>query len=233
MKPELKDYKNIVVFGSSSEIALELAAILSEQNIYTIGISSKSKQESKYNSHLTVEDYVDNVDAVISHLKRFDNLCVIFMNGYLKENRPYEYPTAEQIRKTIQGNLTVPIYLTQKLLEENLDIKKFVYISSISSIKFRYKNYIYGISKKYLEEVSSKLIPERHLILRFGMVETRMSENHKKAPFTISKNKAAEIIFHNLHKTGTVSSLFTLRIISFLIRIVPSKLLNYYESRFL
>ena len=114
-----------------------------------------------------------------------------------------------------------------------MDIKKFVYISSISSIKFRYKNYIYGISKKYLEEISSRLIPERHLILRFGMVETRMSENHKKAPFTISKNKAAEIIFFNLHKNGNVSSLFTLRIISILIRIVPSKLLNYYESRFL
>jgi short-subunit dehydrogenase len=233
MKSELKDYKNIVLFGASSEIALELGAILLEKNIYTIGISSQANQETKYNSYLKVQDYVGSVDAVISHLKRFDNMCVIFMNGYLKENRPYEYPTAEQIRNTIQGNLTAPIYLTKKLIEENLDIKKFVYISSISSIKFRYKNYIYGISKKYLEEISSRLIPEKHLILRFGMVETRMSKNHKKAPYTLSKNKAAEIIFHNLDKTGTVSPILGLKIVSFIIKIVPSKLLDYYESRFL
>ena len=100
----------------------------------------------------------------------------------------------------------------------------------MASLKLRDKNYIYGISKSLLEEKIIKM-DLNHLILKFGKIETVMSTGHSNPPFTLKKERAASLIINLLEKKGFVYPTYGLKIMAFLIKITPSKLLNYVETK--
>ena len=68
----------------------------------------------------------------------------------MKENRPLQSPDLEEINNTININFVIPYILTEKIISK-ANYKKLIYISTVAAIKPRYKNYIYGLSKKMLE----------------------------------------------------------------------------------
>ena len=105
---------------------------------------------------MVVNDYLSNQDRVISFISNFTSPTVIFFNGYLKENRPIQYPNLNEIFKTFFVNFKVPYLLTKNILLNEQNIK-MIYISSIASLKLREKNYIYGYSKYLLEKNIQKL----------------------------------------------------------------------------
>ena len=96
----------------------------------------------------------------------------------------------------------------------------------MSAIRPRYKNYVYGLSKRKLEESIKYLSLPSYLIFRFGKIKTKMSKNHKDAPFTISAKESARVILDKLDQTGIVYGNTGLYLISMVMKILPNFVLK-------
>ena len=218
--------KELVLVGSSSELASNLFDVFSNNKSYRIHRIS-SRQDSSAN--LLVNSYIDDSKRICDYISNLKNPYIIFFNGYLKENRPNSNPNTEEIFNTFKINYKIPLLLTKEIGVNSLDAK-FIYISTMASVKYRNKNYIYGISKSLLEKKVIKL-NLNHLILRFGKIETAMSADHGNPPFTLTKEKAASLVIELLERKGIVYPTYGLKIMASLIKVVPSKLLNYAETK--
>ncbi|MBN09883.1 MAG: hypothetical protein CMC79_05920 [Flavobacteriaceae bacterium] len=217
---------NLVLIGASSEIAEKL--IIQNKN-FKFNIHGVSTKELG-NNFLKVTDYIDESEEILKYIEKINKPILIFFNGYLKENRDTYFPNDQEIHQTLYVNFLVPYLLSLKLVE-TIKYKKLVYISSIAAVKPRYKNYIYGLSKKTLENSIKNMDNKNTLIIRFGKVKTNMSKDHKDPPFTISSNKAADIIFNSLNRNGIVYSSLGIYISSLIIKYLPLKFINYIERR--
>ena len=177
---------------------------------------------------MVVNDYLSNQDRVISFISNFTSPTVIFFNGYLKENRPIQYPNLNEIFKTFFVNFKVPYLLTKNILLNEQNIK-MIYISSIASLKLREKNYIYGYSKYLLEKNIQKLT-ENYLILKFGLINTKMSQNHSRPPYSLEKKDAAKIILDNINSKGVIYPTKGLVFVKYIFKILPTKFIDLIES---
>tara|TARA_B100001057_G_C22580050_1_gene844681 strand:- start:84 stop:758 length:675 start_codon:yes stop_codon:yes gene_type:complete len=217
--------KNIVVFGSSSEFAKEFIKLCNEKN-YNLFLISRSQNHGDLTKNLLViNDYLREFDKIKKFLIPIENKLVYFFNGALFENRPIKYPSQEEVQQTKYINYYLPLELTKKSKKEIKNIDKFIYISSMAAIKPRYKNFIYGQNKKKLE-ISIKKEGVRYLIIRYGKIFTKMSDGHKTPPFSLSAPDAAKILIKKIDKRGVVYPNFGLFLISILIKVTPSKLIN-------
>ena len=218
--------KNIVLIGSSSELASEFSNINTVNNIYKI---SSTNNDLNNSNNLVINSYLDDADDIVEFIGKINSPVLIFFNGYLKENRPSQEPNFKQVLKTIEANYFVPYLITIKLLQNNISIKKFIFISSFAATKIRYKNFIYGYSKKILEESIKSLKIENFLIIRFGKINTSLSKNHKNTLLDLSKNQAAKFIYTKLGKEfGVIYSSKFLYFVSRIILITP----NYFLKKF-
>lgn len=215
----LKD--NIVIIGSSSDLAEEFKNVCLQNNhrIFTVSRKNNSKK-----NHLCVNDYLDDSEEIYKFCKNNSNLVIVFFNGFLRENRPLENPNRYEINQTDFVNFQVPYNLTLKLNSLS-NIKKFVYISSIAAVNTRRKNYIYGLSKFKLEKAVSFLNSNSYLLIRFGKIKTKMSEQHKDPPFTLSKEKAAKILYKKLNNSGIVYGNLGLMVVGNILKIIPRRII--------
>tara|TARA_E500000081_G_C5902035_1_gene248197 strand:- start:290 stop:592 length:303 start_codon:yes stop_codon:yes gene_type:complete len=97
----------------------------------------------------------------------------------------------------------------------------------MAATKLRYKNYIYGMTKRNLENSIKKLNLQDYLIFRFGKITTKMSEGHKNPPFMVSAEEASRIIFSNLNKKKIFYPRIGLKIIAGVLKITPQKLIDF------
>ena len=139
---------NIVLIGADSEIAKEFKKIAVENSDNVLSISRNNDI-----SDVKIDDYLLNTKEIVNKIKKIDRPIVIFFNGFLAENRPVKFPTEEEIFKTEKINLLIPYLLTREIKKE-INIKKFIYMSSIAAIKPRMKNYIYGLAKKKFRNIN-------------------------------------------------------------------------------
>ena len=216
---------NIVIFGGSSEIAIELNNILSSKNHKNFTISRRNSSHKDSDS-LVVNNYLEDYAKIKREIEKLSNVIVVFFNGHLSENRDQYSPNLKEIIKTDEINFTIPYYLSLNLNNDLSNIKKFVYISSMAAVKPRYKNYIYGLSKRKLEEGIKYLELPSYLIIRYGKVITKMSEDHKNPPFTLSVNDAANYIYKNINKTGVQYPKLGLKILSLIIKVLPGRIIK-------
>jgi len=214
---------NIVIIGGSSEIAIEFKKLCKDQDINCLVFTRKLSENSSF---IKINDYLKESDKIIKNLMDLKNLTIIFFNGALYENRPIKFPTEQEIALTKLINYEIPIELTKKINKELKNIKKYVYISSMAAVKLREKNYIYGNFKKQLENDVKSLSLPSYLIFRFGKVFTRMSEGHKTPPFSMTSVQAANAILKNLNKENFRYGNLGLSVVSFIIKITPSKVIN-------
>ena len=216
--------KNLVFFGSSSEVAKEAYKINSDCNIYRITSNS-----SCTDFELKVKDYIKESEKIINYLNNIENPIIIFFNGFIAENRPIYYPTIEEIEKTLEINFFTPFYLTANILNSSLcKVDKFVYLSSFAATKLRDKNFIYGGSKLLLEKSIRSLEISNYLFIRFGKINTNFSNSHKKTYLDLKKESAAEILLDKaLNKSGTIYPNLKIFFISLIIRCMPSKLIKF------
>lgn len=218
---------NLVLIGASSEIAIEFNKICYLNGINTLLVTRNSSLETKSNSEqLVVKDYLEDYERIKHKISTYKSCIVIFFNGVLYENRPISFPSAEEIRKTIDVNYTIPYGVCSQLSLDLDNIEKYIFISTIAAVKPRFKNYIYGNNKKKLEESIYNLNLPSKLIIRFGKVFTNMSLGHKTPPFTLKPEVAAEKIFSNLDKTDIIYPNFGLKVIAFFLKVTPSSLIN-------
>ena len=216
--------KMYVLIGASSDLSKSFEKILIKNNEKFISISRSN------DAHVTVKDYFMESDEIINQLKTYNNLYIIFSNGYLAENRPSQKPSHDDIVKTDYINFTIPYSLSDKFLSHGLDVGKFIYISSVAAIKPRYKNFIYGLSKYKLEK-TIPAITNKYLIFRFGKINTKMSETHSKVPLALTKEHAAKIIYKKIKKNHIVYPSFKIKIISYLINFLPLMVINLSEKK--
>ena len=217
--------ENIVIFGGSSEIAIELNNILNIKKHKNFTISRRSSSH-EYPNSLIINNYFEDYEKIKSEIEKLNNVIVVFFNGHLSENRDQYSPNLNEIIKTDEINFTVPYYLSLNLNNDLNNIKQFVYISSMAAVKPRYKNYIYGLSKRKLEEGIKYLDLPSYLIIRYGKVITKMSEDHKNPPFTLSVNDAANYIYKNINKTGVQYPKLGLKILSLIIKVLPGRIIK-------
>jgi hypothetical protein len=218
--------KNIVLIGSSSELALEFIDIVSKDTAYKIHkISSKEASDPD----LHTNDYLDDVNKITDYISELKSPYVIFFNGYLRENRPKYYPENEEIFKTFRVNFKIPLYLS-KQIKNSTDNPKFIFISTMAAIKLREKNYIYGSAKASLER-NIKEEGLDFLFLRFGKIMTEMSSDHNDPPFTLSKSEAAILIRKLIDRKGVIYPTTGLKVMGFIITLLPSKILDFIEKK--
>lgn len=220
---------NFILIGANSELASEFAKELKSKKQHIYGVSRKNIPYLLDDNQIQLTNYTEDKESLIKFIKNIDNPYIIFFNGFLAENRPIYYPNFKEISETINANYLVPIELTNQI-NEHLDIKKFIYISSIAAIKPRNKNYIYGLSKKNLEEYIMRFENLNFLILRFGQIRTRMSSNHKTPPFTMSKKEASKRLYKKLDKNGVIYPTVSLYLISLVIKLLPTKFIDFLEK---
>lgn len=218
--------KDIVLIGSSSEIAIEFikTCIVNSENVITI--SRSNNIETQGNQHLKINEYFSDYKDIKNLIKKLNNPVIIFFNGFLAENRDLYSPTNEEIVKTDEINFTIPYMLSQKLNAELNNVSKYVFISTMAAIKPRYKNYIYGLSKRKLEESVKYINLPSLLIIRFGKVKTKMSKYHSDPPFTLSSKDAAISLYKKLDSDGIKYPHFGLFFIANLIKLIPIVILK-------
>ena len=220
--------QNIVLIGSSSELSNEFSeSVCKIKNLY--GISSKKHNNENFLDHLKVDSYTDQIEEIDKFIKKIEDPTIIFFNGFLAENRNDYFPSNDEINKTIEINYLIPLLITKKV-KQNLKIKKFIYISSMAAIVPRNKNYIYGLAKKNLEESIKKITDIEFLIIRYGQIDTKMSSGHKDAPFKLTKNEASKILLKKLEKKGLIYATIQLKLISYILKIIPSKIIDFFEK---
>lgn len=218
--------KNIVIIGSSSELAQEVL----QQIDFSNTIFSISLKESYETNHLKVSNYLEDAKNIVEFISSVDSPVVIFFNGYLAENRPIQNPTSGEIVKTLEINYVIPYNLTAMIINNNINISKFVFISSFAAVKQRYKNFIYGYSKKLLENSIMSLKPNSYLFIRFGKIKTSMSINHNSSFFDLDKKRAANIIVKFLEsKNGVVYPNVSTKLLSIFIKVIPSQVIKYFN----
>ena len=143
---------NIVIIGADSEIAKEFIKIALENSDNILSISRNNDI-----SDIKIDDYLLNTKEIVNKIKKIDRPIVIFFNGFLAENRPVKFPTEEEIFKTEKINLLIPYLLTREIKKE-INIKKIYLYVIYRSCKAKEENYIYGLAKKNLEILISKLL---------------------------------------------------------------------------
>ncbi len=214
--------KDIILIGSSSELAIEFDKKI--KNVFRIHKISSKKNS---NPDLLIGDYIADQEEIVGFIGNFINPYVIFFNGYLKENRPYFSPSLEEVFKTFKVNFQIPLFLTKKIKNNKLSAK-YIYISSIASVKAREKNFIYGIAKKRLEKEVNEL-GINALFLKFGKIRTNMSDDHSDPPFTLEKVNAAMLLIDSIEKKGVVYPTLGLKLMAILIKIFPLRILDLIE----
>ena len=110
--------KNIIIFGSSSDLATEFTDILNEKKINFFSIT-QNKENSNNENTLTVKDYEADIDLIYEFIKDIKNPYIFFFNGYLKENRPLYSPTNIEILQTFKINFFVPYVVINKIKNSN------------------------------------------------------------------------------------------------------------------
>jgi len=219
--------ENIAIIGGSSELAKSFVNLVDTKKFIVFSISRTVNSEMKQNSYLKVDDYILDSEKIIDFLDNKKNLKIIFFNGFLAENRATQIPTSEEVSKTDFINFQVPYVLT-RTFENNLkNVDKYIYISSMAAVRPRYKNYIYGLSKMKLETSIKFLNPKKYLFIRFGKIITNMSKDHKDPPFVMTPESAGNFILKSLDSNGIIYPKFQLKIISYILKMTPFKLMKY------
>lgn len=221
---------NFILIGANSEFATTLAEALQKNKHNVYGVSRNTIPYLNKNDQIQLKDYIENSDDILKFIEKINNPYIIFFNGFLAENRPKYSPNYIEIEKTIKANYLIPFNLTNKI-HKNMKVKKFIYISSMAAVKPRFKNYIYGQSKKSLEESIIKNKDLNYLILRFGQIKTKMSENHKQPPFTLSKEEASLKLMKSINKKGITYPTIQLLIMALFIKFVPKNFIDKLEEQ--
>ena len=221
--------KNFILIGANSEFATAFADKLIKNNHKVYGVSRAFVPYLNKKEQIQLKNYDEKSTELSYFVETIENPYIVFFNGFLAENRPSYSPTYKEIEETLCANYLTPLSLFNQMCK-NTNVKKFIFISSMAAVKLRNKNYIYGLSKKILEESVKKSGNLNYLIVRFGQIKTKMSQNANEPPFTLTKDKASLKLLKLIDKRGLRYPSYSLFIISFLIKILPIKLIDKIEK---
>ena len=236
--------KYVLIIGAKSELGIELARLYASNryNLYLAGRSISDMQdeadylEKTFNIKVTLSNL--DVTDFISHQKFYESMTikpigVIYAAGYYPD--PLLAGTNwKESTNTINVNYAGAVSLLNIISEEFYQYKLgfIIGIASVSGVRGRAKNYIYGSSKAalitYLSGLRNKLDKSKVDVLTVisGYVQTKKSPKNRLPKLLVidSKQLAKKIFMAQQEKKSIIYSSYIWRIIMFIIKILPESL---------
>ncbi len=173
---------NLLIVGSSSEIASELEKALKRNKKIKIWTVSRKKNFKK--NHITIREYTEiNFNKLAKKFNKIKFDRVIFFNGYQKFSILTLFNN-KLFNKIIKINCTIPLKFWSFLFKSDL-LKKnsaTIFVSSIASELNEVGNAYYSLAKTLLNR-SIRILNEeqkkkhRFNVISLGIVKNKMSKN--------------------------------------------------------
>ena len=236
-------HKTVLILGANSDVAKQCVLQYLEKG-FTIIASSRNLhsledfvQENKIDSSKINLNYFDAADFS-AHQKFYDDLpikpnIVIYAAGFLVENQKalQDFPSAKQMMEVnYMGAVSILNIIAMDDLNKNLE--RIIGLSSLSGVRGRKSNFIYGSTKsaftQYLaglrQELSSREIIVNVLVS--GYINTKINEG-----LELNKNLLMEpdyVARHivNAGKSFSIIPNFKWKIIYNILKILPESLVS-------
>lgn len=216
-------YKSLMLIGGTSEIGLatvrELASRSKPEKIILAGRPSRTLTETittlKEEYPGTNLEFVemdltstgDLSDKTDRALRENQTDLVILAAGILSP----EPARKEDTVRTVQVNYLGPVEVCSQVIEnfKNNGLGTLVILSSVAAVRPRSDNYLYGSTKSGLDfwaRGAAETLRGTNihlLVVRPGMVETKMTHGLGKAPLTCKPEDVAKAILRGLEKKST------------------------------
>ena len=136
------------------------------------------------------------------------------------------------IEEKVTGLIEVSVIMEEPTIASDIAnyiaefVKKFVAAEQKKEAT-RNKNFIYGHSKRLLEETIASLNLKSYLFFRFGKINTNFSVGHNTSIFDLEVSKAAKALAKHIdRKSGIIYPNFLTKLLSSLFYIIPLKAIN-------
>ena len=236
--------KYVLIIGAKSELGIELARLYAsnQYNLYLAGRSINDMQdeadylERTFNIKVTLFNL--DVTDFISHQKFYESMIikpigVIYAAGYYPD--PLSAVTNwKESANAINVNYAGAVSLLNIISEEFYRYKSgfIVGIASVSGVRGRAKNYIYGSSKAaliaYLSGLRNKLDKSKIDVLTVisGYVQTKKNPKNRLSKSLVihPKQLAKKIFIAQQGKKNIIYSSYIWMIIMLIIQILPESL---------
>jgi decaprenylphospho-beta-D-erythro-pentofuranosid-2-ulose 2-reductase len=220
----LGNVQSVLLIGGTSEIGHAILERLAQggrlQRVVLLGRNEQALEETAESwrgrgmqTQVIVADLSGELDVPVLTGRCFDTGdidVVVLAAGITPDAEAQTDP--QMVRDVVMVNFVSQMQLGTEIVQR-LRLQghgALVVLSSVAGERPRADNYLYGASKVGLDAWSNGLAdalvdePLRILVVRPGMVRTRMSAGHKEAPFTCDPEDVAEAVAANL-RSGPVT----------------------------
>ena len=222
--------RKLCLIGASSDLGLAIAQTASElAGIEVYGIS-RNELTTTYKKTLNIHNYETSGDKIKGFIIENDISDIIILNGFVGENN-------HPVEKIIKINFSIPINLIKNIDSDRNSNITYTVISSLAAAKPRKKNYVYGLSKYLLEQSIRNRESGKYIIFRAGFIKTKMTKDHKSAPFAKDPKEVAErvlsAVLSNKRRLSIRYSSFEIRLLFYAFKLIPLPVLNAIEKKIL
>lgn len=235
--------KTVLLLGANSDVAKECILqylergfdiIASSRNLNSLGTFVK---KNKLDASKLVLNYFDSSDFC-SHQKFYDELpikpnIVVYAAGFLIENQKalYNFDGVKQMMEVnYMGAVSILNIIAMDKLNTNLE--RIIGLSSLSGVRGRKSNFIYGSTKaaftQYLAGLRQELFPRSILVnvLVSGYINTKINKG-----LNLNKNLLMEPAYVAKHIVNAGNSFsivpnFKWKIIYYILKILPENLVS-------
>lgn len=247
--------QSALVIGGTSEIGLAICRELACWNpSIAITLAGRSVEALRSASTSLSDDFesvsiriaqlnLENVEASIAtveHLwKQYEFDLVLLTAGVLPKSeaansQPRTAVSAAMVN--FVGQLAIGTYALQCF--DNRGSGYLIAISSVAAERIRVDNYVYGSTKSGLDGWALGAARARQgsqvriLVVRPGMVRTRMSAGMKERPLIINPESVARTIRKHLRDgPSLVWSPFAMRYLMMMLKMLPSRMFDALSNR--
>ena len=233
--------KYVLIIGAKNELGLELALLYARNNynIYLAGrgIIDLEEESSNLEKKHKVKVVLCELDVTDyeSHYKFYESLeikptGVIYLAGYYPDIALSMSKWSETF-KTVEVNYLGCMSIFNIIANQFIKDRKgfMISISSVSGVRGRAKNYIYGSSKAalttYMSGLRNRLDEYNVNVLTVipGYLSTKKNTKKDHPSFLVSSSKklANDIFFAQQKNKSIIYSSSLWRIIMFIIKIIP------------
>ncbi|RNA63591.1 SDR family NAD(P)-dependent oxidoreductase [Chryseobacterium nematophagum] len=232
--------KNVLILGANSDVAKECIKQYVKKGFYVVAASRNIQslknfaQENKLEEKMTVL-YFDSMEFE-SHQKFYDELVikphiVVYAAGFLVDNERAlrEFKETQQMMITnYMGAVSILNIIATDLSNKNL--KRIIGLSSLSGVRGRKSNFIYGSTKgaftTYLaglrQELASRNVKVNALVI--GYIRTKINEGLQLNEFLIMEPDYVAKFIVNAGNSFTIVPNVKWKIIYLILKVLPESL---------
>ncbi|WP_292008352.1 SDR family NAD(P)-dependent oxidoreductase [Chryseobacterium sp.] len=232
--------KTVLILGANSDVAKHCIKQYTEKGYFVIAASRDTKSLEYFvtNHHLDSKVNILSFDAVDfdSHQKFYDELpvkphIVVYAAGFLVDNEKAlrDFKGTQQMMK-VNYMGAVSILNIIAMDEANKNLERIIGLSSLSGVRGRKSNFVYGSTKaaftQYLaglrQELSSRKIVVTALVI--GYIRTKINEGLQLNESLIMEPDYVAKFIVNAGKGFIIVPSFKWKIIYHILRLLPEGL---------